>query len=340
MKRFLQTIGAIFVFGIAAFAQTTSVDAPAALQNGLPIERELKAEETHAYTIALEKGQFLGAAVNQRGIDVVVRIFAPDASKIAEIDSPNGTQGDEPIELEAKTAGTYRIEVVSLEKEAVAGHYEIKISEILSAQQYAARLADNKRKQQAVIASLKNDLIPVKIIEAGNNFDDLQPLKRIFKDVRFVGLGEETHGTREFFQFKHRMLEFLVKEMNFRVFAIEASYSACENINDYVSGRTDDGAKALDSQGFWTWNTEEVRAMLDWMREYNKSVSADKRVKFVGFDIQTNETGKAKLLEYLKRVAPERVAATEALFKINEKDLGYGAAFATGDKAKDALAKM
>jgi erythromycin esterase len=135
------------------------------------------------------------------------------------------------------------------------------------------------------------------------------------------------------------MLEFLVKEMGFRVFAIEASYSACQNINDYVMGKTDDGAKALDSQGFWTWNTEEVRALLDWMRSYNSSVSAKRKIKFVGFDIQVNNPGKAKLLEYLKRVAPERFREAETFFKTDVEELS-NAVFLRGDKAKDALAQL
>jgi erythromycin esterase len=339
MKCILQLVVAIFALFDVAFAQPANTAAPTALENGKPIARELKTGETHAYTLRLEVGQFFDAAVNQRGIDVMVRVFAPDGSKIAEIDSPNGAQGDEPIALEVKTAGTYRIEISALEDgNTSAGRYEIRINEILSADAYAKRLAEKKRKQQAVIAWLKENGMPLKTVEAGNGFADLEPLKKIFKDVRFVGLGEETHGTREFFQFKLRMLEFLVKEMGFRVFAIEASYAACQNINDYVMSRTDDGAKALDSQGFWTWNTEEVRVMMDWMREYNKSVPADKKVKFIGFDIQINDSGKTKLLEYLKRVAPERVAATEEFFKVNLDE--FNAVLGTPDKQKEAIAKL
>lgn len=338
MKKFPLLIVTLFILSALAIAQPAP---PVSLEKGKPIERELKAGENHSYTIALETGQFLDAAVNQLGIDVVVRVFAPDNSKIAEIDSPNGIQGDEPIALETKTAGTYRIEVSPLTEggNTAAGRYEVRINEILSAQAYAARLAERKRKQQAVIAWLKENAVPVKTVEAGNGFEDLRPLKKVFKDVRFIGLGEETHGTREFFQFKHRMLEFLVREMGFRVFAIEASYSGCQNINDYVMGKTDDGAKALDSQGFWTWNTEEVRAMMDWMRSYNAGVPADKKVKFAGFDIQVNETGKAKLLEYLKKVAPERAADTEAFFKTSEHELGY-AAFGRDEKGQTAAAKL
>jgi erythromycin esterase len=308
------------------------------LEPGKPVERGLKAGETHRYTVALTNGQFLDAVVHQRGIDVVVRISGPDGAKLAEVDSPNGDQGDEPIELEAKAAGTYRIEVSSLEKDASPGRYEIRINAVLSPEAYASRLAEALRKQRAVISWLKTNAIPLKTVEAGNGFADLQPLKKILKDVRFVGLGEATHGTREFFQVKHRLLEFLVREMGFRVFALEGSYSALQLINDYVMGRMNDGTKALDSQGFWTWNTEEVRAMMDWARTYNAGVSADKRVKFTGFDIQYNQPGKDKLLAYLKRVAPERVAASEFLFKTNLDSLNSG--LSTPGQQKESRSKL
>ena len=346
LSRFVTLLSAVLIFpGWSTVAQqsprpTAQVEAQQ-LEQRKPIERTLEGKETHAYTIALEAGQFLDAAVNQRGVDVVVRVFAPDATLLAEIDSPNGTKGDEPIAFEAKAAGKYRIEVSPLDQpdNISRGKYEIRINEILLPDAYARLLAERRLKQQAVVARLKQNAVAIKMVEAGNGFADLLPLKKLFKDVRFVGLGEETHGTREFFQFKHRMLEFLVREMGFRVFAIEASYSACQNIDDYVMGKTNDAAKALDSQGFWTWNTEEVLAMMNWMREYNASVQADKRVRFAGFDIQVNDAGKARLLEYLKRVAPERFADTETFFKVDMEDLRE-AVFTKGDSAKDELARL
>jgi erythromycin esterase len=340
----LLSVALVFTSGKPVVQQSTQSAAqvePQQLEQHRPVERTLGgAKEIHAYTVALEPGQFLDATVNQRGVDVVVRVFAPDGKLVAEIDSPTGEQGDEPIALQAKSGGRYRIEVTPFDPtNGVVGRYEIRLNEIVSAAEYAKRLADLKMKQQAVIARLKENVVPIKTVEAGSGFADLLPLKRVFKDVQFVGLGEETHGTREFFQFKHRMLEFLVKEMGFRVFAIEASYSACQNINDYVMGTTDDGAKALDSQGFWTWNTEEVRAMIDWMREYNKSVPADGRVKFVGFDIQVNDTGKNRLIGYLRRVAPERFAEVDALFRVNMDEF-INAVFLKRDGAKEELEKL
>ena len=144
----------------------------------------------------------------------------------------------------------------------------------------------SKDEVKSITGWLNERAIPLVSVKAGAGFDDLQPLKSVLKDVRVIGLGEATHGTREFFQFKHRMLEFLVQEMGYTVFAIEASYPACWNINDYVLTGKGDPAAALASQGFWTWDTQEVADMIAWMREYNKTAPPGRKVRFLGYDIQ------------------------------------------------------
>src|SRR5205085_813731 len=106
--------------------------------------------------------------------------------------------------------------------------------------------------------------IPIKGVEPGMGWADLQPLKEALADVRVVGLGEATHGSREFFQFKHRMIEFLIREMNFNSFAIEANYATCLKLNDFVLGGKVSRAEALQSLGFAVWQTEEMAALVDW----------------------------------------------------------------------------
>ena len=69
-----------------------------------------------------------------------------------------------------------------------------------------------------LLSWLRQHAIPLKTVEAGCGFDDLQPLKPVIGSARIVALGEATHGTREFFQLKHRLLEFLVTEMDFTTF--------------------------------------------------------------------------------------------------------------------------
>lgn len=308
------------------------------LEPGKPIERELKGGEIHSYTVSLDKGQFLRATANQRQIDLLVRVSGPDGTTIATIDLPDK---DLPITVDANTTGNYRLDVFSYDKDAKPGCYEIKLAEVLSVEANAARVAEALRQQKAVIGWLKTNAIPLKTVEAGNGFADLQPLKNVLKDVRFVGLGEATHGTREFFQVKHRLLEFLVREMGYRVFALEGSYSALQVINDYVMGRMDDGTKALDGQGFAVWNTEEVRAMLDWARAYNAGITTGERVKFIGFDMQVNKPGKERLRAYINQTAPDRAARTDSLLAIDEENL-FSTAFTQQktDAGKAAGAKL
>src|ERR1043165_4376892 len=118
---------------------------------------------------------------------------------------------------------------------------------------------------------IRANAIRLNTTEAGHGFADMQALKPLIGNARIVSLGEATHGTREFFQLKHRMLEFLATEMGFTIFSIEANMPEAYRLNDYVLNGTGDPAALLRGMYFWTWNTEEVLDMIQWMRDFNAS---------------------------------------------------------------------
>lgn len=68
---------------------------------------------------------------------------------------------------------------------------------------------------------------------------DLEFFREIVGDARVVSLGENTHGTRDFFEMKARILRFLVEEMGFNTFAIEATWQESRRLDHYV--RTGEG---------------------------------------------------------------------------------------------------
>src|SRR5579872_5188860 len=127
--------------------------------------------------------------------------------------------------------------------------------------------------------------IPIQTVEAGHGFGDLQPLAKVVGDARIVSLGEATHGTREFFQLKHRLIEFLASQKGFTIFSIEANMPEAYRLNDFVLHGNGDPKQLLKGMYFWTWNTEEVLDMILWMREFNRSGKG--RIEFTGFDMQT-----------------------------------------------------
>ena len=162
-----------------------------------------------------------------------------------------------------------------------------------------------------VVEWAREHAIPLATPEAGNGFEDLESLRRIVGDARIVSLGEGTHGTREFFQLKHRFLEFLVEELGFRVFAIEASFPDCEAINAYVQDGVGDPEEALHGQGFWTWDTEEVLALIEWMRA--KNAEADEPyLRFYGIDMQSSQPALAGALAYVQQHDEELAEALAA----------------------------
>jgi erythromycin esterase len=152
--------------------------------------------------------------------------------------------------------------------------------------------------------------IAIDTVEAGHDFDDLAPLARTIGNAHVIALGEATHGTREFFQMKHRMLEYLVAKLGVTEFAIEANQPECRAIDAYVIDGKGDAKQALAGTYFWTWNTEEVLALIEWMRQWNADPAHHHKVHFVGIDMQESKVAFASVLAYLGQVGADVAVAT------------------------------
>ena len=297
----------MYLFGLLLLDCSSASTQVKALVPGKEIESPMSEGARHTYQVTLKSGQFVHVTVEQIGIDLVISVLDPNGEKIDEVDSPTGTQGTENVMIEAKTSGNYQLEIYPYKIEGdegplVKGKYKVQIEELLSASEYKERLETNRARRQTTIRWLKDNAVPLKGVEAEQGFEDMQPLKQIIGDARLVALGEATHGTREFFQLKHRMLEFLVTEMEFNIFAIEATMPEGFDVNEYVITGNGDPEKALAGIYFWTWDTEEVLEMIRWMRRYNADPNHVKKVKFYGYDMQYGTRALKVLENYLNKV--------------------------------------
>jgi CHAT domain-containing protein/tetratricopeptide (TPR) repeat protein len=123
-------------------------DAPM-LELNKPIERELAGDTAHSYRITLATNQFLHVVVQQKGIDVVVALFAPDGKKVAEVDSAMGDLDPESISLVAEATGNFLLEVRSFRKSAPSGRYEARIDALrVATTQDRARYAAEKAEEE------------------------------------------------------------------------------------------------------------------------------------------------------------------------------------------------
>ena len=172
-----------------------------------------------------------------------------------------------------------------------------------------------------VTSWFKSAAIPLDGTSPESGWDDLRRMESTIGNARIVAMGEATHGTREFFQLKHRMLEFLVEKKGFTVFGIEANWPESLAINDYVLNGTGDATEALDSLYFWTGNTDEVLDMIRWMRKYNQDPKHTNKVKFFGFDMQVAHVAVRNAERYLEKVDPgEAKVASTVLAPLSDAD--------------------
>ena len=159
-----------------------------------------------------------------------------------------------------------------------------------------------KSDEAQVIEWITQHAVPLSTVQAGNGFDDLEPLKQMVGDSRIVSLGEPTHGNRQVFQLKHRLIEYLVSEMGFNTFALECPFGEALDINRYVVDGKGDPEKALAGIYYWAWDTEEVLDLIKWIRSYNADINHQTKVRFYGFDPQNPERAARVMLNYLAKV--------------------------------------
>ncbi|MEU9332972.1 erythromycin esterase family protein [Streptomyces sp. NPDC048290] len=138
---------------------------------------------------------------------------------------------------------------------------------------------------------------------------DLTALTRMTADATVVGVGEATHGSKELFQLKDRLFRHLVRSADFRVFALEMSWSAGARIDTYV--RTGEGdlrqIMAEEFQGsFGDWNNQEFLTLFTWMRGYNRTAPPGDQLRVMGNDIgDVNRAQYARILTWADEHRPD-----------------------------------
>jgi erythromycin esterase len=149
---------------------------------------------------------------------------------------------------------------------------------------------------------------------------DLSPVGEVLADARIVGLGEATHGTREFFELKHRIVRYLVEEQGVRLFAMEANLPETMALDAYVVQGEGDPEEALAGTHFWIWTTESVLALVEWLRAFNEERPLGDRVRFYGIDAQYTTGAVEYLDEFLATAAPALRAELRADLAATDDD--------------------
>lgn len=151
-------------------------------------------------------------------------------------------------------------------------------------------------------AKLNSIITPLKQSALDLTDDELKVLDEL-KSASIIGLGEATHGTKEFFDMKHRLFKYFVEHFNHKYFAFEMDYAESLIFDEYVqTGKGDIVQLMKDKMYFWTWNTVEVKNLLEWMKNYNQGKAEANRVHIFGIDCQTFKYNVPELVKRMRLI--------------------------------------
>jgi erythromycin esterase len=151
--------------------------------------------------------------------------------------------------------------------------------------------------------------------------EDLDPLLERIGDAHYVLLGEASHGTSEYYQWRARISQRLIREKGFSFIAVEGDWPDCYRVNRYGKGSPDSGANARKVlEDFarwptWMWANEEIIDLAEWLHQHNAGVPEEKKVGFYGLNVYSLWESLFAFLGYLRKADPSALPAARRAFQ-------------------------
>jgi len=144
---------------------------------------------------------------------------------------------------------------------------------------------------------------------------DLDPLLERIGDARYVLLGEASHGTSEYYQWRARISQRLIRDKGFSFMAVEGDWPDCYRVNRYAKGFSDSGTDAQEVlEAFvrwptWMWANQEIVHLAEWLRRHNSGLAEHQKVGFFGLDVYGLWESLYAVFGYLRKADPSVLPA-------------------------------
>jgi erythromycin esterase len=150
--------------------------------------------------------------------------------------------------------------------------------------------------------------------------EDLDALLERIGEACCVLLGEATHGTSEYYAWRVRISERLIREKGFSFIAVEGDWPDCYEVNRYVKGYPDSGSDArevlrtFERWPTWMWANEEVASFAEMLRRHNEGLPEERKIGLYGLDVYSLRESIDEIINYLERVDPDAVPAARRAY--------------------------
>jgi erythromycin esterase len=191
---------------------------------------------------------------------------------------------------------------------------------------------DTTTNSTQIVELLKNHSSPLE------NLEDLDPLIDYIGDAKYVLLGEASHGTHEYYTWRAKITQRLIQEKGFSFVGVEGDWPDCYRLNRYAKGYLNSEKDIYSVMTefkrwpTWMWANWETAGFIDWLKEHNENLPADKRIGFYGLDVYSFTESMNSIIEYLEKNDPKalKIAKTAMeCFEPYSQDEGHSYARAS-----------
>jgi erythromycin esterase len=177
---------------------------------------------------------------------------------------------------------------------------------------------------QSVFDALKDQLVPIDSNQQDGYTMNMDLFSKAISGNQILALGEATHGTKNFVDFRLAIIKKLVGEHGYRAIVTESDFSSTLAMNDYIVYGKGNVQKCLQDMGYWMWNNPDFLETITWLKDYNATRDINSRVHIYGCDMTVPMIigvllGGKQVLK--KPLSPESVAGMKVLSAWHTKSL-------------------
>ena len=159
-------------------------------------------------------------------------------------------------------------------------------------------------------------------------------VSNISPDNEILLLGENTHGTKEFYNHRAFISKYMIENMGYRVILLEAEWPDIIRVNEYIQDygfdkSANEAMENITKFPIWMWKNSVTYELIEWLKVFNKK-NKDNMVYVLGIDCQQFLKSIKFILDYLKthnHPFYEKANLTLAIFRqfITESQYAIGA---------------
>jgi erythromycin esterase len=138
---------------------------------------------------------------------------------------------------------------------------------------------------------------------------DLAPVIEKLSSTRIVMLGESSHGTQEFYEWRRLISQELIEKHGFNFIAVEGDWPPCAELNRYIHSDAEaqsarDALRNFKRWPTWMWANTEVIKLADWLKAHNEKKSNEKKAGFFGLDVYSLFESIDEVTKQLQKIDP------------------------------------